>query len=160
MLYLSNQLNKTMKNLFILFIISIFLYSCGNNPVTTNNPPPVTNDSLIYSLDSLRCDNTSLHDTTNGIYSKYIFATIDSVPKIRITFDLTTNDTNAIVYVAIKQDSTNYYADTSYFAHIVNGSYNFIWNITHTLYLAALQITDISINNYAVIRKLKIYKIN
>lgn len=74
--------------IFLAFAFSLFTFHCGDNPVSppTSGNPPVVQDSLVGSFDSL----CVFANPVNAVWdTKYLLP--DSLVKFKITFDSETN---------------------------------------------------------------------
>lgn len=155
-----------MKTLILALVLTILLCSCSDNPVNnSNNPPPVSNDSLIFTTDS---------QTVFGNSNQFIINYFNDI-----------NECNFKNFKAVMQFETNC-PDTSggfqlYLVNINNNSqfYNFYklgneanYNAIHTFtfnysnptlirFVIAFGFTHQIVNNYFVRLKIfKLYKIS
>lgn len=147
-----NSIKKAVLHLNILSLL--FLFACGSdNPVNNGSNPPVSNDSLVFSMDSLAlyCNGLNTNDTT--LFN--IFSMNDSI-KVSLTAETNcTSQDTGFVAVAVGNISTsvsnfelpNTFNFYGVFPSVSSG-------VAFSLYLKTTSMRFIRIKN------VKLYKVN
>src|SRR5689334_10839212 len=103
-----------LKTFIFALILSAIVYSCGNDTTTNVTTPPATNDSLIFSKDSIivYTDSLPLTKTLTVLQNDTVHFN-----KFRISFTGTSNDSSTLAGIVIDI----YHNTDSIYSEIISG---------------------------------------